>query len=150
MAEASTALSDTVFTMLQKESFVLLSTIDHESGAPQVNAISWIYAVSPTRVRIALDQRSRILTNLQQHAQATLAFIAEGTVKSINGTTTIVKQQLDEVPIKLACIDLDIHSVRDAMFYGARIVTEPEYEKTYDKRAAERLDGQVFAAMRKA
>jgi hypothetical protein len=150
MAEASTALSDTVFTMLQKESFVLLSTIDHESGAPQVNAISWVYAVSPTRIRFALDQRSRLVANLQQRPEATMAFIAEGTVKSIYGTANIVKPILDEVPIKLACVDLEIVSVRDAMFYGARIVTEPEYEKTYDKRAAERLDGQVFAAMRKA
>jgi hypothetical protein len=36
------------------------------------------------------------------------------------------------------------------MFYGARLSATPEYEKTYDKRAADKLDGQVFAAMKKA
>jgi hypothetical protein len=36
------------------------------------------------------------------------------------------------------------------MFYGARLSVVPDYEKTYDKRAADKLDGQVFAAMRKA
>ncbi len=40
MAETITALSEQLFDALQKESFALLSTIDHETGAPAMNAIS--------------------------------------------------------------------------------------------------------------
>jgi len=35
------------------------------------------------------------------------------------------------------------------MFYGARIVQEPVYEKTYDEEAAAKLDRQVLNALRK-
>ena len=36
------------------------------------------------------------------------------------------------------------------MFYGSKIVTEPQYDKTYDKKAAAKLDKQVMEAMKKA
>ena len=150
MAETITALSDALFAKLQKESFVLLSTNDAETGSPNINAISWVYAVSPERVRFALDQRSRIVRNLKANASAILTFIGSGSVHAIYGTVEIVSEALEGVPFKLACFDLTIDAVRDAMFYGARISVDPEYEKTYDKRAAEKLDGQVFAAMKKA
>jgi hypothetical protein len=150
MAELVTALPDSLFMVLQKEKFMLLSSLDHESGAPSVHAISWIYARNAETIRFAIDQRSRILANLMKNPSVTLSFIGAGSVYAIYGSASVVAEALEGVPFKLACIDVNIESVRDAMFYGARIVTEPEYEKTYDKRAAEKLDGQVFDAMKKA
>jgi hypothetical protein len=44
MAETITALSEPLFTALQNDSLVLLSTIDAETGAPSTTAVSWIYA----------------------------------------------------------------------------------------------------------
>lgn len=41
-------------------------------------------------------------------------------------------------------------TVRDAIFYGARLSTTPECEKKYDKCAADKLDAQMFAALKKA
>jgi hypothetical protein len=64
--------------------------------------------------------------------------------------STISCDHLDEVPFPLARVDLDVAEMRNAMFFGARLTTLPEYEKTYDLRAANRLDTQAFAAMRKA
>jgi len=40
--------------------------------------------------------------------------------------------------------------VRNALFYGAQLVSPPEYAKVYDQRAADMLDRQVFEAMKKA
>ncbi|WP_248926628.1 pyridoxamine 5'-phosphate oxidase family protein [Paenibacillus hamazuiensis] len=150
MAETVTALSEQLFSALQKEPFALLSTIDHESGAPSVNAISWLFAKDPGTVRFAIDQRSRIVTNIAQNRLVTLTFIGEGSVHAIYGNARQVAEALEGVPFKLACFDIDITAVRDAMFYGSRISVAPEYEKTYDKRAAEKLDTQVFDAMKKA
>lgn len=150
MAETITALSEQLFDSLQKEKMVLLTTIDAETGTPSVNAISWVYAVNPTTIRFAIDQRSRLVGNLQGQPQCVITLFAEGTVNAIYGSGRLVKDALDEVPFKLACFDIEISAVRDAMFYGSRISVEPEYEKTYDKRAAEKLDGQVFSAMKKA
>ncbi|MFD0692775.1 hypothetical protein ACFQZT_01580 [Paenibacillus sp. GCM10027628] len=125
MAELITALPEQLYSVLQREKFLLLSTLDVETGAPNVHAISWIYAKDLATLRFAVDARSRIVSNLQ-------------------------KDSLKGVPFKPAYVDVDIRSVQDVMFYGARIVTEPEYEKNYAIRATEKLDGQVFGVMKKA
>ncbi|MDB5052299.1 MAG: pyridoxamine 5-phosphate oxidase [Bacilli bacterium] len=150
MAETITALTEQLFMKLQKESFVLLSTVDAETGSPNTTAVSWLYAVEPDRLRFAIDQRSRIVANVQHNKLVNVTVILEGSVHAIYGSATIVSNALEGVPFKLTCIDIEISAVRDAMFYGSRISVAPEYEKTYDKRAAEKLDGQVFNAMRKA
>lgn len=150
MSELETQLSETLFTQLQKEKFVMLHTIDSESSGPTSSAISWIYAIDNKTLRFAVDQRSRIVANIRKNAKVAISVFATGSVHEILGQCIVVVDSLEEVPFKLACIDIAIESVRDAMFYGARISIEPEYEKTYDKRAAEKLDSQVFTAMKKA
>jgi hypothetical protein len=150
MAETITALSEPLFTALQNDSLVLLSTIDAETGAPSTTAVSWIYATEPGRLRFAVDQRSRIVANIRNNALVNVTVFAEGSVHAIYGSAQIIVDALEAVPFKLTCVDIVISAVRDAMFYGSRISVTPEYEKTYDKRAAEKLDGQVFDAMKKA
>lgn len=150
MNEVLTALPDDLFSQLQKEKFVLLGTIDAETGGPATNAISWVYAVDPATIRFAVDQRSRIVQNVQQQPQVTISFFGSGAFHAVYGHARLVSEKLEEVPFKLACFDISIDTIRNAMFYGSRISVEPEYEKTYDKRAADKLDSQVFAAMKKA
>ncbi|MEX2414675.1 MAG: pyridoxamine 5'-phosphate oxidase family protein [Paenibacillaceae bacterium] len=150
MNELLTALPEELFALLQKEAFVLLGTIDSETNGPVVNAISWIYAVDRGRLRFAVDHRSRLINNMKQQSQVTVTCFGAGSVHTIYGKASMVIEALSEVPFQLSCFDIAIDIVRDAMFYGARISTAPEYEKTYDKRAAEKLDGQVFSSMKKA
>ncbi|GIQ67985.1 hypothetical protein DUZ99_05230 [Xylanibacillus composti] len=150
MTDVATTLNEALFAQLQLEKLTLLHTIDAESGAPTSSAISWIYAKSPETVRFALDQRSRLIENMKKNPAVSLTIFAANTVNIVQGKASVVTDALDEVPFKLTCFDVSIEAVRDGMFYGARISTEPEYEKTYDKRAAEKLDQQVFAAMKKA
>ena len=150
MAETTTVLTEQQFSLLQKEKFVLLGTVDADSGAPHASAISWIYAAEPSRLRFAVDQRSSIISNIRTNPKVTATFFGGSGVNVVYGTAKLVTELLDEVPIKLSCIDIEIESVRNAMFYGSRITVEPEYEKTYDRRAADKLDGQVFDALNKA
>lgn len=150
MADTQTVLSEQLFPLLQKEKFALLSTVDAESGAPSVNAVSWLYAVDPAKLRFAVDQRSRIVANVKANPQVTVTFFGAGSVHAVYGKAAIIADALEGVPFKLTCMDVQIDAVRDAMFYGSKISVEPEYEKTYDKRAAAKLDGQVFEAMNKA
>lgn len=150
MADTAVELNEALLTQLNKESLVLLSTVDAETGAPTSSAISWVYAEDHITIKFALDQRSRLIANMHKQPQVTLTVFASGTVHAVSGRCLQAAEALTEVPFKLACFTLRVEAVRDAMFYGARISAEPEYEKTYDKRAAEKLDGQVFAAMKKA
>ncbi|MEX1030533.1 MAG: pyridoxamine 5'-phosphate oxidase family protein [Paenibacillaceae bacterium] len=150
MNELLTELPDELYTLLQKEAFVLLGTIDSETNGPASNAMSWIYAVDKGKLRFAVDHRSRLINNMKQQSQVTVTCFGAGSVYTIYGKASIVIEALAEVPFQLSCFDITIDAVRDAMFYGARISIVPEYEKTYDKRAAEKLDGQVFSNMKKA
>jgi hypothetical protein len=150
MAETYTALTEALYAQLQKDNFVLLHTVDADNGSPTSNAISWIYAVDVNRLRLSLDGRSRLITNLKTHHDVSVSLFGGGSVHVVYGQARIVADRLEGVPFPLACVDIEVESVRDAMFYGARLSVLPEVEKTYDQRAANRLDNQVFDAMRKA
>lgn len=150
MAETITVLNDRLFAALQKEAFVILSSEDVETGFPSVNAISWVYAKDNMTIRLAIDSRSRITANIKARPKVAVSLFAEGSFHVIFGEAEFVTEELPGLPFKVGCIDIHIKLVRDAMFYGGRVYVQPEYEKTYDQRAADKLDGQVFEAMKKA
>lgn len=135
---------------LQKERFVTLATIDHESAGPNVSALSWLLAKDEQTIYFAVDNRSRIIANIKNNEKAVINLIANESTYSISGAASVLKEKLEDVPLKLALVELKITEVRDVMFYGSKISAEPEYDKTYDKDAAARLDKQVMDAMRKA
>ena len=139
-----------LFDELQKERFVTLATVDHETGGPNVSAISWVLAKDEDTVYFAVDNRSRIIENIKKNDKAVINLIANESTYSISGTASVNQEKLEGVPLKLALVEIKISEVRDVMFYGSKIVAEPEYDKTYDKDAAARLDKQVMEAMRKA
>lgn len=151
MAETvSRSLSEELFALLQQERFITLGTIDHESGAPSLSSLSWTYAPNVELIRFAVDNRSRILTNIAKEPQVVLHLIGAGSSFAINGKAVLKTERLEEVPLKLAMVEITIETVRDIMFYGSRISVEPQYEKTYDKNAAAKLDNQVMTALKNA
>jgi uncharacterized pyridoxamine 5'-phosphate oxidase family protein len=139
-----------LYDELQKERYVTLATVDYETGGPNVNAISWVLAKDEGTIYFAVDNRSRILQNITQNNQAVINLIANESTYSILGEASMKEERLKDVPLKLALVEIAIKEVRDVMFYGSKIVTEPQYDKTYDKVAAARLDKQVMEAMKKA
>ncbi|UVI32172.1 pyridoxamine 5'-phosphate oxidase family protein [Paenibacillus spongiae] len=150
MPELVTALSEDLFNQLQNEPFVLLHTIDADGSYPTSSAISWVHAVERNRIRFAIDGRSRLVANMAANPDVSVTLFASETVQAVYGKASLVTEALENVPFKLACYEIEIEAIRDAMFYGARLSALPTFEKTYDKRAADKLDGQVFAAMKKA
>lgn len=150
MSETVTQLSDSLYTALQSETFVLLNTVDRESGGPTSSAISWLYAVDHATLRLALDHRSRLVGNIKANPRVTVSVFGKETIYAINGRATVVQDPLEGVPFKMCCFDVRIDAVRNALFYGAQLVSAPVYAKVYDQRAADMLDSQVFAAMKKA
>ncbi|MDE5413116.1 pyridoxamine 5'-phosphate oxidase family protein [Alkalihalobacterium chitinilyticum] len=143
-------LTEELLPLLQSERFVTIATVDHETGTPNVNAISWVFAPSQEKVRFAVDNRSRIIENINNHSGVTLNLIGNGSTYSIVGDASVIQEKMDDVPLKLALVEINIKEVRDVMFYGARIAVEPKYEKTYDANAAAKLDSQVMDSMKKA
>jgi hypothetical protein len=143
-------LTKQLFDCLQSERFVLLSTVDYETGGPNISAISWVLAKNERTILFAVDNRSRIVRNIRESSKVVINVIVEESSYSISGDARVIQEKIEETPLKLALIQLDIKEVRDVMFYGSKITTVPEYDKTYDHEAAKRLDTQVMEAMKKA
>ncbi|EEM15657.1 MULTISPECIES: pyridoxamine 5'-phosphate oxidase family protein [Bacillus] len=141
-------LTDSLVQSLREGRIITIATIDFEKAVPNVSAISWVYAINETSIRFAIDQRSRIAENLRHHAGIVLTVMANESVFSISGEAKILKERLDGSPLKLTVVEVSVQEVRDVMFYGAKLASEPTYEKTYDPRAAETLDNQVLTAMK--
>lgn len=139
-----------LFDELQKERFVTLATVDFETGGPNVSAISWVLAIDEETIYFAVDNKSRIIQNITHNNKVVINLIANESTYSVQGEAVLKEERLQGVPLKLALVEIKINEVRDVMFYGSKIITEPEYDKTYDKNAAARLDRQVMEAMKKA
>lgn len=143
-------LIQSLYEEMQRERFVTLATVDYETGGPNVNAISWILAKDDRTLNFAIDNRSRNLKNINKNNKVVINLIANESTYSIQGNAYVREERLPDVPLKLALVEVTINEVRDVMFYGSKIVAEVRYDKTYDKKAAQKLDSQVMEAMKKA
>lgn len=142
-------LTEDLFPLLQTKRYVTLATIDYEKKTPNVNAISWVWAVNTKTIRFAIDNRARMIKNIQANDGVVLTMIANGSTYSIAGKAKIVQKKMEGLPLKLALIEMQVDEVRDVMFYGAKLMIEPLYDNTYDEEAASKLDKQVMAALQK-
>lgn len=143
-------LIDPLVQVLQQEKFVILTTIDPETGAPNVNAISWVYAKDVKTIVFAVEKKSKIAENIMKTPDIVISLIANESIYSISGEAVIKNEMIEGISLKLTLIEMNINEVREVMFYGSKITVEPQYEKTYDKIAADKLDHQVMDALKKA
>lgn len=147
--EIPTTLTEQQVALLNEETLILLSTVDAETQTPTVNAISWVKAPSESKIRFSVSASSRIVANVKSNPRVTLCVIGLETVYSIVGSSTVLTEKMEGVAMPLANIEVEITAVHESMFWGAKIVQEPKFEKTYDLEKAKALDEQVYAAMLK-
>ncbi len=148
--EVESSLVKALYEELQAERFVTVSTIDYETKGPNVNAISWIYAPTNGIIRFAVASKSRMVKDISQCKDVVVNLIANESCYAIKGRAVVTQERMEDVPIKLALIEVSIKEVRDVMFYGSKISVNPTYEKTYDPVAASKLDKQVMSALKQA
>jgi len=141
-------LSPVLFEDCNREKIVFLSTMNNEKNTPVTNAISWLIALDDKTIRFAVDQRSFIVSNIEAVQGVSLSLFSNETVYSILGDAKVLTKQLPSIPLKLACIEVEIKEVKNILFYGSKIVTEPAYAKTYDERAAKKLDLAVLNGLK--
>ncbi|MFC0558751.1 pyridoxamine 5'-phosphate oxidase family protein [Halalkalibacter alkalisediminis] len=142
-------LTEELLPLLQKEQYVTISTVDFETGAPNVNAISWVYAPDLQTIRFSVDNRSRIIKNIKANKGIVITLIAKGSTYSIAGNAEVLNEKMEEVPLKLSLLEMKVTEVRDVMFYGSKMSSEPKYVKVYDAQAAAKLDRQVMDALKR-
>lgn len=150
MSQHTTQLTETLIQKMQAETFVLLNTVDAESGGPTSSVVSWVYPVDAQTLRLTIDHRSRLVANIKNNPLVTITVFGDEHVFAINGRAEVRQDPLNGVPFDMCCFDIHVEFVRNALFHGIQLASSPEYIKIHDEQAAKMLDGQVFAAMRKA
>ena len=136
------------FTEIFKEERMgFLSTIHSDTGSIQQNAVSWIHGHKPNVLRIAVGSKAQIVTNIEANPNVNFTFFYNKSVVSFQSKGNIVTKNIPGVPFPLTLIELETDELHDIMFYGAEISQEPVYEKTYNVKAAQKLDVQVYEGM---
>ncbi|WP_047154451.1 pyridoxamine 5'-phosphate oxidase family protein [Aneurinibacillus tyrosinisolvens] len=148
-SEVPTSLTKEQMELFNGETLVLLSTVDADSNTPGILAISWVKAYSENKIRFSVTNTSRTVANIKANPRVTLSVIGLETVYSIVGTCTILEEKMEGVAMPLVKVEVDVTAVFESMFWGAKIVQEPRFEKTYDLEKAKALDNQVYEAMLK-
>ena len=147
--EVPTVLNGEQMELINGEPLILLGTLDANTQAPVINAISWVKAISPDKIRFSVTSSARTLTNIKGNPRITLCLIGLETVHSITGECRILSEKMEGVAMPLAKIQVDITGVYDSMFWGAKIIQTPVFEKTYDPAKAKALDEEVYKALEK-
>lgn len=148
MSEPMTTLPPELQQYLQRSNMVLVTTLDSETKGPTNNLITWVLAKDEKTLRLAADAKGRLMSNIRADGRVVLTVMTAGSVFSIQGTAQVTVENVEGVSLKLAIADVAIERVWDIMFWGGKLVTEPQSTVTYDAALKEKLDTGVFAALR--
>ena len=142
-------LNSELIDLLQGEKIVSLITNDEKTGQPDLAMISWVVANSTgDRINFAIGHNASSAKNIQADPNVILGVIGAGSCFSIKGKGKV--SDIIEKTIKVRVVSVEIEFVEDVMFYGGKVTTEPEYEKTYNKSLAEKLDNEIYSLLREA
>src|SRR3954454_62013 len=92
-------LTQQLFDYLQKERFVLLSTVDFETEGPNVSALSWVLAKDKQTIVFAVDNRSRIVHNINKNNKIAINVIVEESSYSISGNASMQQERINGIPL---------------------------------------------------
>lgn len=137
-----------LFAFLQEPRITQIATLDHETGGPFANVISWVLARTPDTIRLMGDSRTRFMQNLRADGRVALTVLGAGTAWTVYGTATMLAEKTPNVPLALAMVELTDLKVYESIFWGAKLTVVPEWDVTYPREQSEKLDAAVFAAMR--
>ncbi len=147
MAKREEKLSPELVESLQGEKIVTLVTTDLETKQPDLSVISWVVAQPEgDQIKFAVGHKANSAKNIQAEPRVTLGITGNGSCYSVKGKADV--SDVIEKTMKLRIVTVDVESVEDVIFYGGKITVEPEYEKTYDPKLAEKLDAEVYSLLK--
>ncbi|TWD88290.1 hypothetical protein FB550_12922 [Neobacillus bataviensis] len=147
MTKTIDRLSTELAFSLQGEKMVSLITVDAETKLPQLSVVSWVNAnLEGTQIKVALGHKASSIHNIQSNPNVIVGMIGEGSCYSVRGKACV--SEVIERTMKLCVVTIDIEEVENVMFYGGKVIVEPEYEKTYNPELAKKLDTEVYELLR--
>lgn len=143
MGKPMNELAPEMISLMQGSTIVLLSTVHKQAEKVYTTALSWVYAVNEKTIRFAIDAKSEFVTILEHDPQLVLTVIGLGSVYAISGQARVSIRQTEGITLKLAVLEVAVEEVRDIIFYGGKVTTEPSFSKTYNAELAKKLDQEV-------
>ena len=115
-------------------------------GVPATTLVSWICALGPSRLAIALDRRGLAYANTLENPSAALEVTLAGFSATLRGTLTVVRRQLESAPFPCAGFELEIEEIRD---HGApaSLVRPASYEYAASKQHYAVCEAEIVAEL---
>ena len=143
---AAPALPPEVQAELSGPRLFVLATASAE-GVPATTLVSWMCALGPSRLAIALDRRGLAYANALENPAAALEVTLPGFSATLRGTMTLLQPQLASAPFPCAGFELEIEEIRD---HGApaSVVRPASYEYAPSKRQYAVREAEILAELR--
>lgn len=132
---------------LQGQTIVLLNVLEKESNSIYSTALSWVFALDKRTIRFAIDAKSDFVKMLEEDPRLVLQFVGPESIYSITAKASVKVRQTEGLTLKLALLECEIEEIRDIIFYGGKIVSQPAYVKTYNPDLVKKLDNEVKEAI---
>ena len=144
--EAGPVLSPEVQAELSGPRLFVLATASAD-GVPATTLVSWMCALGPSRLAIALDRRGLAFANALENPAAALEVTLPGFSATLRGTMTLLQPQLASAPFPCAGFELEIEEIRD---HGApaSLVRPASYEYAPSKQRYAVREAEIVAELR--
>lgn len=113
-------LSERAMKYLQVGRLVVLATVD-ERGWPDTCPVSWIVALDPTLLRLAISREVSTYGNLLKNENVMLALIGGAMTLGIRGRARILAEDMADVPLPMAIVEVRVDEVKDDSVIGRGI-----------------------------
>jgi hypothetical protein len=142
-------LSKELISHLQNRNFVIV-TITNSEAKPVNRSVSWVYAINDKVLRMVIDSKSKIISNLHLNNNITVTVFLNESVYQISGIAKIKIENIEGIPFKVSMIELTVNEVEDIMFFGSKLVSYPEYMKVNNEEKGKQLDELIFKKLKEA
>jgi hypothetical protein len=143
---ALTELPSSVVAHLGGGRLNVVATTDAD-GRPSTTLMSWVVALSPSRLALAVDTRSRAYENLLARPLVAVEILGDDITWGVQGTARVVKTQMTSAPFPCALVEVVVHEARDHGSPGTNF-RGPTYHYDDDKQHRNELEAQVYAELR--
>jgi hypothetical protein len=126
-------LPERAMNYLQVGRLVVMATVD-ERGWPDTCPISWIVALDPTILRLAISREVSTYRNVLKNENVMISLVGGAMTLGIRGRARILSEGMDDVPLPMAMIEVQVDEVKDDSVIGRGI--EGEMIKWEERRRA--------------
>jgi hypothetical protein len=144
--EAAPTLPAEVLAELCGPRLFVLATASPD-GVPTTTLVSWMCAVGPSRLAIALDHRGLAFRNAIENPVAALEVTLPGFSATLRGSLSLAREQLASAPFCCAGFHFDLLEIRN---HGvpASLVHPATYEYVESKRQYAVREAEIVAELR--